>query len=758
MHGVDFVQDLAVVMLVAGLMGWACRRVGISVVVGYLLAGIVIGPHSPPFALVSSVARIETMAQVGLVFLMFSIGMHLSLRRLRRLGPALMIALVVSALVTFNLARMVGYGLGWGEVPTVFLAAMLMVSSSAIVSKVLHEVGATHERAGQLAMGMSVMEDLVAVVMLTLLNSLAQLSGTSHGTMSSTVGLLGAFVVVAGVAGLLAVPWLLRKLSFLGGEELTAIVTAGLLFMMAILAEKAGFSLALGSFLLGVIVADTPHRTQVDRIFEGLRDVFSAVFFVAIGMMIDLGAVAHLWWLVLLLTAVTVAGRSLAVSTGLLATGLPVAEAARVGLSVVPLGEFTFIIAQLGVTAGVLAPEFQGVAVGVSLLTALAAPPLTRRAPAAGQWVAHAIPRWLQNWLDYYHRWLERLHGRQRDSQIWQLSRRRLIQIGVQALLVTGLLAFSESLFDAVAAFLPGEQLFRNAPRVIFWLALTVVVLAPLLAIWRNISALALLFAEVSTAGQPDAARMRPLVETGIKVLAALLMFIWLSTVAPVGAMGRWMPVVALALAAGVIVLARHRLVYWQSVLESELQDRLAEAEAKTSGTAAPWLAEHTEWQLVLGECMLPDLVIIRGRRLGDLGLRAKFGVVVVGIDRQGVLVGNPGPEMALFPRDKLLLLGNPRQLEQAQEFLTAVSVVAPASNFDELRMESFALPAGSALAGRTLAELAPTRQTGVQVAGIHRGGMRILNPGGDEKLCAGDNVLVLGSPDQIAAFKAWAG
>ena len=254
MQGIDFIQDLAVVLLVAGLVGWLCHRLGLSSVVGYLAAGLVVGPHTPPFSLVTSAARIETLAQVGLVFLMFSIGMKLSLRRLRRLGPSLMVATAVGAVVMYLVVRALGSALGWPPVQTLFLAAMLMVSSSAIIGKVLAEAGGTHERTSQMAMGVSVLEDVVAVVLLALLNSFVAGSGAA-GAMGDTLGLLGAFVALAGVAGLLAVPWLLRRLSFSANDELLTLVTAGLLFLLALLAQRAGFSLALGAFLLGAIVA-----------------------------------------------------------------------------------------------------------------------------------------------------------------------------------------------------------------------------------------------------------------------------------------------------------------------------------------------------------------------------------------------------------------------------------------------------------------------------------------------------------------------
>ena len=757
MDGFNFIQDLAVVMLVAGLVGWLCRRLNLSVVVGYLAAGLVIGPYTPPFSLVTSVPRIETLSQMGLVFLMFSIGMKLSLRKLRRLGWPLVIATVVGATVMYNVSRLVGAGLGWGQVQTVFLAAMLMVSSSAIISKVLQEIGVTHEKSGQMAMGVAVLEDIVAVVMLTILSSLtAPMGGGAAASVGTTLGLLGAFVVVAGVGGLLAVPWLLRKLSTTADQEQLTIVVAGLLFTLAIFAHKAGFSVALGAFILGAIVAETPHRLQVDRIFEGMRDLFSAVFFVAIGMMINPLAAWHLWWLMLLLAAVTLVGRTLALTVGVLVTGSSTREAMAVGLSVTPLGEFSFIIVQMGILAGVLPDDFQAVVVGVSLLTTLAAPVLTRRSAMIGEWVDRRQPDWLKNWLAYYHSWLERLTLRQKRNLIWQLSRKRVIQIAVEVLLVTGLLVFSESAFEALSGFLPDERLFRHAPRIVFGVGLGLVALVPVVAIWRNVSALAMLFGEMSTASYANAARLRPVVEAGAKVVAGVLLLLWLSAIMPLSGMGRWVPLVALLLAAAAIIFMRSKLIFWHSVLEVELQARLVQPEGQFSGTATPWLTGHGEWNLGLVECLLPDLADCRGHTLGELGVRTKFGCVVAGVERQGVTIGNPGPEMALYPHDKVLLLGDAVQTAAGKSFLSKVSMIEPHSRFDEVRLETVKVPGRSMLAGWTLAELAPGRRCGVQVAGLHRGGQRLLNPGGEEHLRVGDDVLVLGSPDQIAAFRTW--
>ncbi len=754
MHGIDFIKDLAVVMLVAGLVGWACHRIGLSVVVGFLAAGFVIGPHTPPFSLVSNQESIETLAQVGLIFLMFSIGMGLSLRKLRRLGFSLVLATFTGAILMYILTRALGGAIGMNPVETAFLAAMLMVSSSAIINKVLVETGATHEKSGQLAMGVSVLEDIVAIVMLTLLSSVASIGGaqTSIGT---TLGMLGAFIVLAGIGGMLAVPWLLKKMSLTAGEELPTIVVAGLLFVLAYLADRAGFSLALGAFMLGAIVAETPHKTQIGRAFEGMRDVFSAVFFVSIGLLIDPKAVADSWRLILGIGAFVLVARPVAVSTGMLLIGGSTRESLRVGLSVTPLGEFSFIIAQMGVVTGAIPARFQALAVGVSLITTLVGPLLTKRSEAISGWVAAKQPQWLADWEGYYHRWLEKMQQRERQSLLWQMSKKRLIQIGVEILLVTGLLVFSEQVFALVQDYLPVDRSFPRGVEILFWSVLGLLALAPLIAIWRNISALALLYAQVSTQGHPKAAKLAPVAEAGLKGVAALLLLLWLSAILPVSGVTRWLPVLAVAILLIGFFVLRRRLIYWHSVLEVELEVMLNQGDQKFTGTTAPWMTAHSEWNLTLGDCVLPDLADARGRTLVELALRTRFGCTVAGVERSGVMVGNPTGDMILYPRDKVLLLGDPKQVAAGKEFLQRASGAPVMSNFDEVRMEAIELPPGCGLHGQSLEEVALSRTYGLQVAGIRRAGMRIPNPRGEEKLFTGDELLVLGSPDQIAAFKA---
>jgi CPA2 family monovalent cation:H+ antiporter-2 len=751
MLGLEFIRDLGIVVLVAALAGWGCKRLGLSSVVGYLLAGLIVGPYTPPASLVSDLGRIETLAQLGLVFLMFSIGMQLSLRRLRALGLALLVATGLGAAALFTLTRGLALALGLDEMQGLFLAGMLASSSSAIVTKSLMESGRLHSPGGQFAGAITVLEDLVAVVMLALLTSYVKIGGAGGANLGAAVGGMWAFIVLLGVGGLLLMPWLLRRLERSGNEELRTLLVVGLLCLLAVGAQGAGYSLALGAFLLGVVVADTPQRGALERAFGGLRDVFSAVFFVAIGMMIDPHQLGPIWWEVLVVAGFAVVVRPVAYSLGLIAAGQPARLALEAGLSLAPVGEFAFIIAQLGVAAKVLPAEYGPLSVGVVLLTAVAAPWLTSRAgPLAGALVG-LEPEMATRLLDEYRGWLERVQARRAGNVLWQLSRKRVLQIGVGLGFASGLLLFAPPLERAVRELTGLESVLPHFSQLIFWAALAVVVLTVCVAVWRNIAALAMIVAEATTRDLPNAAVLRPVAETGLKVGAGVLLFSWLAAVSPFHPRHWWVLVAVLGVAVVVLALLWRRLIHWHSLMELHLHESLAPG----ARAGAELLAQTpTGWELGLDEVLLPENSSVAGRSVGGLELRSRFGCSVVGVDRQGVWLTNPAPETVLYPKDRVLLLGSPAQLAAVRRELDSTAVPGPA--LAELAINRVRVPADSPRAGLTLAESAPGRATGAQIAGILRGSERLLNPSGGERMAAGDELLVLGTAAQLRAFRCW--
>lgn len=759
MDGINFIQDLAVVLVAAAVAGSICRRIGLSVIVGYLLAGMIVGPYTPPFSLVLDVARIEMLSQIGLIFLMFAIGLGLSLTRLRLMGATTFIATGLGAFFVLNLTQLLGFSLGWSAQQSLFTAAMFMVSSSAVISKVVHELKLEHERPGQLALTMTVLEDVVAVVLLAILGSISAGTGQATGGLVGLLGSLSAFVVLLVMAGLFLVPRLLRRLEARADPELQTIAVAGVLLLMALLAVRAGYSLALGAFLLGAIVAEMPQSRTIGRAFAGMRDIFSSVFFVSIGMMIDVRMLAEVWGWVLGLGLFTLLSRTLATSLALTLVGTPHREALRAGLVLTPLGEFTFVIAQLGVASAVMPKAFYPVAVGVSLLTVIISPVLNRHATGLLAFVQRVEPRWLTRVFDTYRDWLHQLSA-VRGGQWWQLSKRRLIQIGLEALFVTGLLIFSERMLAETHAsgwlrdFAPGRV------TLVFWIVIGLVVVAPLIAIWRNLAAVGMIFSE-------EAARHTRLpgqvIEAALKVVSAVAMASWLGRILPTESLPRWAWLIVAAILAGTVAVFSRRMIYWHSQWEETLSDVFrapASVEAAGGGDAATrakpsWLATPSDWNINVQECVLPDGAACGGRRIAELRVRSRFGCSIMEIHRHGSTLVAPEPDQVLYGGDRLLLLGTREQIERAREALTALTPPTATPAFDEARLETLPVPPGSHV-GRTLAELQIHRHAGVLIAGHGRLGRRRINPPADQTLEVGDELLVLGGPRQIREFKHW--
>lgn len=749
------IRDLALVLVTAGAAAWLCHRLGLSAIVGYLVAGAIIGPHTPPVSLVADTDRVQTLAQVGLVYLVFSIGLNLSISRLKRLGLSVVAATAISAIIVLIGGRLLGWSLGWSVKASLFLAAMLMVSSSAIISKVLDELNLTHERPGQLALAVSVLEDVVAIIMLTLLTSLVQFSGTKSPALVPAFGGLAAFVVFIALLSLLILPKLLARLSQTALPEIRTLIVGGVLLSLAWIAVQVGYSLALGAFIFGAIIGSTRYKDDIERIFRGLDQTFGAVFFVAVGMLADFRVLVHAWPLVLAVAAAALLLRPLACTLGFIAVGNSSRESIRTGLSVTPLGEFSFVIAQLGVESGVLPKSTYPVAVGASLLTSLAAPLLTRNAEGIGNRVVRLTPPFIGTWVEFYHNWLGRWRSRQTAGVVWQLTGKRLLQVAIYMLCVSAMLLLAAPIYLKIKAQVGENWLFPRGLPLLFWSGFGLVLLAPLIAIWRNISAISMILAEAATTGAHRQPRLRPLLETALRAVALVALIAWLLALLPTG----W----SLLGAAGIVLLGLtvvatvfwRRLVRLHSRLEIELLEEFKRASHSIVTSAwSDTLPQHTaDWNLDIDEVTLPSDSAHAGKSLGQLAVRQNFSCSVIGIDRQGYGIVNPRADTVLYPQDKLLLLGSPEQLAVAARELGATAGAVTITDFDELTMETLEVPEYSSLAGKPLLELDLIRKTGVQIGGICRGSDTNLSPSGRDQLQPGDALLVLGTHAQIKEF-----
>jgi monovalent cation:H+ antiporter-2, CPA2 family len=752
MSGYHLVQDLAIVLVIAGIVGFLFQRIGLSNIVGFLVAGLLVGPHASRFGLVTDPHAIEGLSQLGLAFLMFSIGLDLSISKMRRFGLGVAVAVVISAALVFNAFRFLTPLLGITGREPIFIAGMMVASSSAMIGKMLHDTGLLHQRSGNLAMSISVLEDIVAVIVLTFVSSLANMN-TGPGARPMTIlGTLVAFVTIVVILGLLLLPKALQLLAR-AGLDLVMLFITGLALEVGIIAVRTGYSLALGAFLLGAIVAETPQRPAIERAFEGMRDVFLAVFFVSIGLLIDPTVLLKNWWLIVCLGIGTVIIRSLAVTTGLILAGNAQSESLRAGLMAIPIGEFAFIIAQVGVASGLLPADFYPVAIGVATLTATVAPILSRHSDEISKRLLAFEPPFVTHLLANYRQFLSDVAEKQRRSEIVDLAQRKLAPAVVALTFASGLLIFANQLLRFWSRLFP--RLSTELAQELFWALLGLIVLIPVAVVWRSIQQFAGLVSSLRTLDTGQ--RVHPFLHVSLQILMAIVLFAWLWVLAPVRKETLWFFGSALAVGIPLAVIFRQRFARLQERIGSGLSEAILSPEERRKRTRRAWLSDYSDWELNLQEIKVPDSEKWFGRSIGELGLRSRFGASVVGVDRQGYVLSSPGPETLLFPGDTLLALGSDDQLRELRRFFEKAEPRSKSVDLlEEIRMELVSVPDPSQANGQTLAALDATRNFGVIIAGIGRSGQKKLAPNPSQTIESGDWLLVIGTREKIQAFQDW--
>jgi len=758
MTGLEFILDLSIVALIAGVVGLICRRLGISVVVGYLVAGIIIGPYSPPFLLLQDQNRVSMLADLGLLFLIFGIGLGFNIRRIQRLGVSLLFITGLGALLVLGASRTVSAFLGLTDQQSLFVAGVLMVSSSAIIAKVLEEMRQNHSRWGQQALGVTLLEDIVAVVMLTLLSSLTTFQGQEASIWITLAHFMG-FVVLFSLGVLALIPPMFRWLERSATPELRMLVVAGMLLALGWLAVKLGYSMALTAFILGAVMGSTPQRIEVDRLFEGLRHLFGAVFFVAMGMMFNIGLFPQFWPLLLALTGAAFLLRIPALMVGFLAAGNPLKESTRASLTLTPLGEFSFVIAFLGVQSGIMPDTFYPAAVGASLVTCLISPLLIRSSGSISSFVEAKAPARFTRRLESYDKWLARVGAARERSLVWSLVAPRLLRVMLQLLIVSGCLALSHPAYRFVLEAIGPDMLIEGGTTILFLVAVGLVVLAPLIAAWTNIVPISMIIAEASLIGGKPNRRRQVLLERIITWSMTTLALIWIWVLAPT-------ELVPPAVFLGVFVvlglaglLLWRQLSRWHERLEYGIHREFLQASQPSSVEHnRKWnipVCEETNQFARVEEMTMPPNSKHAGKSIMDTQLRRLYQASIVAIDRQGYAINNPSPHERLFPSDRLLLLGSEDAIKSATSYLSQQEDKPGWTlQFDEMASEMIVMPPGTEFENIPLKNLALVQKHAVQIGGIIRGEKQIASPAGDTVLLPGDSVLVIGALADIRDFK----
>ena len=405
----EFLRNLALVLCVAAVTTIVFQRLRQPVVFGYLFAGVIVGPHLP-LPLFADQDMVRALAELGVILLMFSIGLEFSLRRLLQVGGPAGLAAIAETSVMMGLGYVAGQLLGFSTIESDFTGAIVAISSTTIIAKAFAEQG-VRGRVSELVFGILIVEDLIAILLVAVLTAVGEGGGLTASEVLVTTLRLAAFLAGLLGVGLLIVPRLIRGVVRLGRTETILVSSVGVCFAASLLALSLGYSVALGAFIAGSLIAESGEGKTVEQLVSPVRDLFVAIFFVAVGMLLDPQILVDYWWAVALLTVVVIVGKVLAVSGGLFLIGEGLRPAVQSGMSLAQIGEFSFIIATVGLTTGTTRDVLYGVAVAVSAITTLTTPHLIRAAPRIAALVDSRLPGPLQTYAALYGSWIERLRA-----------------------------------------------------------------------------------------------------------------------------------------------------------------------------------------------------------------------------------------------------------------------------------------------------------------------------------------------------------
>ncbi len=528
MHAISFIQDLAVIMLVAGVVTILFHRLKQPVVLGYIVAGFIIGPHTPPFGLIHDEDTIKTLAELGVIFLMFCLGLEFSLRKLFKVGATAFIA----AFLEIVLMIWIGYEFDWNTMDSLFLGAILAISSTTIIVKALNDLKMKDQRFAQLIFGVLIVEDILGIGIIALLSSIAVSGTVSSGEVFSTVGKLSLFMIVALVIGILLVPRLLAYVARFDSNEMLLITVLGLCFGFCLLVVKLEYSMVLGAFLIGAIMAESRQLIKIERLIEPVRDMFSAIFFVAIGLMIDPQILLQYAWPIAVISVAVVLGKMLSCGMGAFIAGNDGRTSLRVGMGLSQIGEFSFIIAALGMTLQVTSDFLYPVAVAVSAITTLLTPYLIRGADPLSLKIAAVMPKRMSRVFGLYGEWLRSIQPHGEGALLASMIRKIVLQVGVNLALVVAIF-FTGSYFALrIGGYLEGWISDPSWQKALIWGAALLLSLPFLIAAYRKLKALSMLLAEMSV--KPEMAgrhtqRVRRVIAEVIPILSLLVIFLLLA-------------------------------------------------------------------------------------------------------------------------------------------------------------------------------------------------------------------------------------
>ena len=742
------IQDLALMLIVAGIVTIIFKRLKQPLVLGYIVAGFLVSPHMPYTASVADTANIHLWADIGVMFLLFSLGLDFSFKKILRMGVSPFISTMAIIFSMSMLGVCVGHSFGWSRMDCIFLGGMLAMSSTTIIYKAFDDLGLRQQQFAGLVMSVLILEDILAIVMMVMLSAIASGNSPDGSQMLESVVKIGFFLILWLVVGIFAIPIFLRSVRRQINDEVLLIVSLGLCCAMAVFSTKVGFSSAFGAFIMGSILAETIEAEKIEQLVEPVKNLFGAIFFVSVGMLVDPQILINYAWPIATLVLTILVGQALFGSFAFMLAGESLKSAMRCGFSMAQIGEFSFIIASLGLSLGVISDFLYPVVVAVSVITTFLTPYMIRLATPAYNALEHRLPTRLI-------RSLNQLSMSHPDSQQQSAWRRLLTQMALNTVVYSILTSATIALtFTFVLPFtrklLPGWTLHWYANAITG--LLTVLLIAPFLRamvmkknrseewkqLWResNRNRLPLLFT----------------ILVRVMIAVAFIFYIcnYLSRFS--NALMITLGVVAVAL----MIVSRsikRRSILLERLFINNLRSR--DIEAQIQGKKRPlYEGKLLDRDIHIAEFTVPANSQWMGRTLKNLNLGQKYGVHVSSILRGGCRLNIPDGDYPIYPYDRLQVIGSDDQMATfAHALQTEVIAEDPNLEQRQMKLRQLIISADSPFVGKTLVESGIRSRYSCMVVGIEEGKENLSPVRPNRRFQEGDILWIVGEEESLNAI-----
>lgn len=718
-------------------------------VLGYIVAGFLVGPHMPYTMHVMDKADIQTWADIGVMFLLFSLGLDFSFKKILKMGLSPIIATLIIIFSMAGLGLAVGLSFGWSRMDSIFLGGMLAMSSTTIIYKAFDDLGLRQQRFAGLVMSVLILEDILAIVLMVLLSALANGSSPDGGQMLSSILRIGFFLVLWFVVGLFIIPTFLRKARGLMTDETMVIVSLGLCCLMAWISSTVGFSPAFGAFIMGSILAETIEADKIIRLVEPVKSLFGAIFFVSVGMLVDPNILLEYAAPILVLVVTILLGQAVLGTSGFMLSGQPLKTAMRCGFSLAQIGEFAFIIASLGLSLGVIGDFLYPVVVAVSVITTFLTPYMIRVAEPCYNKLEQALPK----------RWIRRLNHLGTAHQTtaieqnnWKsLLRKMGINTGIYTILCIAITTLMLTFFlPFIRAILP--HWWANAVCGL----LLIIMLAPFMRsiIMKNNHS-----EEFKALWIESRLNRLPLIFTVLVRIVIVATFIFYIC----NYLARFENALVITLAMVIIVLMilsrslKKRSIGLERLFVKNLHSR--EIEAQVHGRRRPLFSDRLiDRDIHISDFEVPGDSAWAGKTLQQLKFRNRFGVHLSGILRGMQRHNIPTGQTIIFPGDHLQVIGSDEQLERFGKALKG-ELVAEDDHIEEREMtlQKLRLSSNCTFIGKTLKESGIRDQYNCMVVGLEAGQKNLTMIDPTHQFVVGDIIWVVGERPSLRALIAQA-